>query len=377
MEAKIVLGLGFGDEGKGITTDYLCSKSIKPIVIRFSGGQQAGHTVMIGDKKHIHSNYGSGTLRGVPSYFSEHCSIYLPTLWAETKKLNDIGITPQLYVHPLTKVTTPFDVVFNRMTEKKNQHGSCGLGIAATMKRHNESGHKLFAIDLQNKLILEQKLDNMVTYYSKQAALNNLNVSEFLSESMNRLKDFIWILENEYLFDTINYSLLEKYKTLIFEGSQGIMLDMDHGIFPNVTYANTTSKNAIEICNKLDIKNIETYYITRCYQTRHGNGWMSNQNKIELINNENEINIHNEYQGHFKIGELDYELLDYAVSIDKGYNLKSTKNLVVTCLDQRPNFEFNPTKLKNKFHKLYKFSSPKTGENTLWEYQNMKMMSMF
>jgi adenylosuccinate synthase len=87
MNAKIVVGLGFGDEGKGITTDWLCSQNQKSIVIRFSGGQQAGHTVMIGDdKKHIHSNYGSGTLRGVPSYFSEHCSIYLPTLWTETEK---------------------------------------------------------------------------------------------------------------------------------------------------------------------------------------------------------------------------------------------------------------------------------------------------
>lgn len=54
---------------------------------------------------------------------------------------------------------------------------------------------------------------------------------------------------------------------------------MDHGVFPNVTYAHTTSKNAYEICKKLDIEDIEMYYVTRSYATRHGNGWMSNEKR--------------------------------------------------------------------------------------------------
>ncbi len=62
--ARAVIGLGFGDEGKGITTDYLCSRANNPLVIRFSGGQQAGHTVVNKFGKHTFSNFGSGTLRG-------------------------------------------------------------------------------------------------------------------------------------------------------------------------------------------------------------------------------------------------------------------------------------------------------------------------
>src|SRR6478736_5688291 len=137
MTAKIVIGLGWGDEGKGITTDYLCSQAVNPIVIRFSGGQQAGHTVMYDGKKHTFSNYGAGSLRGVPSYFTEHTSIYLNTMENERIILEKMGVTPKLTVHPLAKMTTPYDVAYNRLWEKRLGHGSVGLGIAATHKRHN------------------------------------------------------------------------------------------------------------------------------------------------------------------------------------------------------------------------------------------------
>ena len=85
-KAQIVLGSLLGDEGKGITTDYLCKKNpFGTIVVRFSGGHQAGHNVKIGKVSHVHSNLGSGTLRGVPSYFSEHCTFYPVTLENELR----------------------------------------------------------------------------------------------------------------------------------------------------------------------------------------------------------------------------------------------------------------------------------------------------
>ena len=80
---KIVIGLGYGDEGKGRTVDYLCSQNPNSIVVRFSGGQQAGHTVMTNGIKHIFSNYGAGTLQGCPTYISEHATIYPLTMLME------------------------------------------------------------------------------------------------------------------------------------------------------------------------------------------------------------------------------------------------------------------------------------------------------
>ena len=168
MKAQIVVGLGFGDEGKGITTDHLCSQSENSLVVRFSGGQQCGHNVCIGDKQHVHSNFGSGTLRGVPSFFSEHCTIYPNTMFEELKVLNEQSVNPILYIHPLAKITTPYDVLANRILETKNNHGSCGLGIGATMKR-DLAGYKLLAIDLNNPVIFNQKLNEIRKYYDAKS----------------------------------------------------------------------------------------------------------------------------------------------------------------------------------------------------------------
>lgn len=359
-KSYIVVGTGFGDEGKGITTDFLCrTHPTSSIVVRFSGGQQAGHNVKVGDVSHVHSNFGSGTLRGVPSYFTEHCTIYPLTIFRERHVLVEKGINPVLYIHPLVNVTTPADVAFNRIREKKLGHGSCGLGVGATMNRNINSGYKLFGIDLSNDVILFNKISSIYNYYK------DLMSGEYTDDE---LLEFQEIYEKElfYFKNAIrktpffikSYDFLKNYENIIFEGSQGVLLDMDHGIFPHVTYSNTTSKNALTICEKIGIFDIEIYYPTRCYHTRHGNGWMSNREEIKLINNQDEINVFNEWQKDFKIGEMDYDLLNYALDVDNIYSEGIKKNLVVTCLDQRPDFSFDYKKLNTRFEKIYNSFSP-------------------
>lgn len=367
MNAQIVVDLGFGDAGKGITTDYLCSKSSNPIVVRFSGGQQAGHTVVLDGKKHIHASYGSGTLRGVPSYFSEHCTFSLNAMQAESRVLKEKGIKPSLFIHPLAKATTPYDIAYNRVKERQLGHGSCGWGIAATMKRNLETGFKLTALDLQYPEICMQKLLNNKLYYKNKVASERLDLKQYEEQVDMNEKDFLTLVPLSYqLFTVANYDILENYEDVVFEGSQGIMLDMDHGIFPHVTFANTTSKNAFEICSKLKPKfpndgvKVEVFYITRCYQTRHGAGWMSNNQQIELINNEGEINVHNEWQKDFRVGELDYDLLNYAIEVDGLYTPPIKRNLVVTCLDQRPGFQFDVSKIDAHLERVFHSYSPES-----------------
>ncbi len=355
IKSHIILGSCFGDEGKGITTDFLCRKNLnETIVIRFSGGHQAGHNVKIGTTSHVHSNYGSGALRGAPSYYSEHCTVYPVTLYNEREillsKLPHDRLEPELYYHPLVNVTTPADVAYNRITELKLRHGSCGLGVAATMKRNNISGHKLFGIDLLCPEILDEKIQGIYWYYrqlidEKDLKLYNNIFQEEISYFNHAIKKLVFKIKP--------YTFLKNYQNLVFEGSQGIMLDMDHGIFPHVTYSNTTSKNALEICRKLGIDDIEIYYVTRCYQTRHGFGWMSNRKEIELVNTNDEINTYNEWQREFKIGEIDYDLLNHAFRIDNIYSENIIKNLVVTCLDQRPGFNFDYNRLEIKFNHIF------------------------
>lgn len=352
MNAQIVVGLGFGDEGKGITTDFLCSQNVNSLVVRFSGGQQCGHNVCIGEINHVHSNFGSGTLRGLPSFFSEHCTFYPVTMFNEFKILEQKNVSPKLFLHPLAKLTTPYDVIANRILERKNNHGSCGLGIGATMKR-DEIGYNLFAIDLENVELLKIKLDEVKKYYEKFVEISGKD-KEWLEEELEDFFLFLPLLP----INISDYSTLQTYGNIIFEGSQGIMLDQNHGIFPHVTFANTTSKNAIEICEKLNIKHREIFYVIRCYTTRHGIGWMPNEEKIKLINTEAEINVFNEHQKDFRIGEIDYDLLNYALKVDSIYSGNVEKNLVVTCLDQRKNFQFDYAKLKTNFKNIYESRSP-------------------
>jgi adenylosuccinate synthase len=352
MKAQIVVGLGFGDEGKGITTDYLCTQNAESLIVRFSGGQQCGHNVCIGDRHHVHSNFGSGTLRGLPSFFSEHCTFYPVTMFNEFRVLQQKKVTPELYLHPLAKLTTPFDVIANRIIERKNNHGSCGLGVGTTMKR-DERGFKLCAADLGNLNLLRAKLDEIGKYYSRLVEISDID-QERLEEE----------LDNFFLFlprlpvNLADYSIFRGYESIIFEGSQGVMLDQCHGIFPHVTFANTTSRNAIELCERLDIAHREIFYVTRCYTTRHGAGWMPNEEKIELVNNGAEINAFNEYQKDFRIGEIDYELLNYALRVDAVYSPGANRNLVVTCLDQRENFTFDHAIIETKFVNIYESRSP-------------------
>lgn len=376
MSTKIVVGLGWGDEGKGITTDYLCSKMPEDtIVVRFSGGQQAGHTVMVNSIKHVFQNFGAGTLRGCPSYFSEHCTIYPNTIQIEKEKLMDIGIMPQLYVHPLARVTTPFDVAINKMREKKNKHGSCGLGVGATMKRNDETPYKMYAIDLLNKSTAMVKIASIRSYYRKEISKDDLvEFDQYVSESFQ-----YWIsILDQLPFEIADYFFLKKFKNRVFEGSQGIQLDMSFGAFPHVTYGNTTSRNALEICNKLDIVDPSIYYVTRCYRTRHGHGPMGTYSgKVpKLINTQEEINVRNEWQGEFRIEEIDYDILNHSLEIDNIFSScpRIHKNLVVTCLDQRKGsgFAFHYKELNQSFYEILESHSPDSetfrnvyNENTL------------
>jgi adenylosuccinate synthase len=358
MKAHIVLGLGFGDEGKGLTTSHLCKTLESPLVIRFSGGQQCGHTV-VDDKgnRHIFSNFGSGTLDNVPTYWSKYCTFHPNGLIREHEKLQSIGIKPRITVDKLAMVTTPFDILYNQAQEsaRSNRHGSCGVGIGTTVER-NLTPYKLYAQDLAYPKIMEQKLDAIFTYYNNRViappldTILGIKIRDYWSQydmkdakeqfmiAAKKTLDIIELVQETLFFGDSAQGFLN-YENLIFEGSQGILLDMDFGFFPNVTRANVTSKNAIKILvdnvNCLNsLEKIDTYYITRAYQTRHGAGYMTNEGmELNVKDNPLETNINNEWQSDFRKSILDIDLIKYAIECDSNYGYV-TDNLVVTCLDQ-------------------------------------------
>lgn len=318
MQSKAVIGLGFGDEGKGITTDYLCSRSLKPLVIRFSGGQQCGHTVVFDDIKHVFSNFGSGTLRGVPTYWAKYCTVDPIGLTNELDILLEKGVYPSLFIDERCPVTTPYDMFSNQLNEECNQHGSCGVGVGTTINRE-ENHYSLTFGDLFYPQILNIKLDAIKKYYGFNKTI-----------SLQRFYDAInVILTSDYIKPIFDLPQKYHYSDFIFEGSQGLLLDPSIGFFPNVTRSNTGTKNIIDLGFKPEL-----FLVTRAYQTRHGNGKMTNELTPHNISiDPNETNVYNKYQGEFRRSLLDLDLLLYGMSKDEYIRNCTNKTLVITCLD--------------------------------------------
>lgn len=340
MKAHIVLGLGFGDEGKGITTSSLVASLDKPIVVRFNGGHQAGHTVVDGKTRHVFSNFGSGTLHGAPTVWSKYCTFDPAGVYNEFIALRKLGIVPTLFVDMDCPLVTAYDKYANWRSTQDRENGTCGVGFGKTIERQ-EQFYKLYVRDMFYPSILKDKLRQIHSYYRQADGsfgvetqmICEMILKENMFEPIDSWSDF-WSGNN-------SSSLLadeeKAYQNVIYEGAQGILLDQDYGFFPHVTRSNTTGKNATELYETmpffLDVDTVTTYYVTRAYQTRHGNGPMTNETlPLTLKNNEKETNVTG-IQGPFRTSPLDLELLRYSLSVNKQYEL-AERRLVITCLDQ-------------------------------------------
>jgi adenylosuccinate synthase len=334
---KAVIGGLFGDEGKGLVVDYLCSKSSNPLVIRFSGGHQVSHTVVNGDIRHVFSNFGSGTLRNIPTYWSKYCTIEPIGLMKELSILKSLGIEPKLYIDENCPITTPYDIYYNKWLSDDCKNGTCGVGYGRTLQRE-ELHYSLLFRDLFYPKIFKEKLRLISKLYKFEEITSfSAQVDNFIEACSNLITNSnIEVVDDSF---DLNGS---DYDDIIFEGSQGLLLDQNFGFFPNVTRSNTGMKNIYEIC-KPNI--IDIYIVIRAYQTRHGNGFMTNENiPNNIYVNPLETNKDNQWQGKFRIGLLDLSLLEYALNKDSYIKRSWNKNLVITCLDH----------IKNEYRFTYK-----------------------
>ena len=321
MKHHIVIGLGFGDEGKGTVVDYLCSKNPSSLVVRFNGGHQAGHTVYLNDVHHMFSSFGSGTMRGIPTYWSKYCPVEPFALMNEYNALLSIKskefpkyIHPRLFIDPECPITTPYDINSNIAFDSYNKHGSCGVGVGKTMQRE-ESHYHLQCKDILYPKIFDIRLNMIKQYYNV-----DLELEQFY-EAVKFIKNTTAIKIKSI---DINYCDM-----IIWEGAQGLMLDKDNGFFPHVTYGNAGIDNIKDIINKAEL-----YLVTRAYQTRHGNGPMTNEELPHNIkDNPYESNNNNDRQGKFRSTILDLDLIEYAINSSKFIKNSKNKILAITCLD--------------------------------------------
>lgn len=325
MTARVVIGSNFGDEGKGLVTDWLCSQGAG-MVVRFNGGAQAGHTVVTPEgERHVFRHIGSGTFCGVPTFLSQFFVCNPILFFGEMKQLGALGITPDVYAHPDCLVTTFADMLINQTRENKrgaNRHGSCGIGFHETIMRSKLPELKITMGDLWNgSKRLESQLAEICGKYSKfrvgESFTEPASTASFL-ECCRRFAEYVQPLG------------IGQCKDIVFEGAQGLLLDQNNKeFFPHLTHSNTGMKNVEVLCSQAGIASKEVYYVSRSYLTRHGAGPLPGEDSN--LEYGDDTNHPTTFQGRLRFAPLD-DGLECRIRRDAGSN---ARKLVLTHCDQQ------------------------------------------
>ena len=275
MPAIVLIGAQWGDEGKGKATDLLGSRV--DYVVKFNGGNNAGHTVVIGTEKYALHLLPSGILTaGVTPIIANGVVVDIEVLFEELDALISRGVDVSgLKVSANAHIITQYHRTVDKVTERflgKRQIGTTGRGIGPTYAdKINRVGIRVQ--DLFDENILRQKVEGalaqknhlLVKVYNRRAITVDEIVQDLLSYA-ERLRPMV--------ADTalLLHEALTAGKTVLFEGGQATMLDVDHGTYPFVTSSNATSGGAVTGSgigpNRID----RIIAVVKAYTTRVGAG---------------------------------------------------------------------------------------------------------
>ena len=275
MPAIVLLGAQWGDEGKGKATDILGDRV--DYVVRYQGGNNAGHTVVIGDQKYALHLLPSGILSpNVVPVIGNGVVIDPAVLLEEIKGLNDRGIdTSKLVISSNAHLITPYHRTIDKVSERflgKAKIGTTGRGIGpAYADKISRIGIRVQ--DLFDESILEKKIEGALRdknqVLTKVFNRKDMQAQEILDE----YRGYAEILR-PYVADTalLLNNALEEGKTVLLEGSQGTLLDVDHGTYPFVTSSNPTAGGACTGSGIGPTKIERVIGIVKAYTTRVGSG---------------------------------------------------------------------------------------------------------
>lgn len=274
MEVSVLVGSQWGDEGKGKVVDILSDRF--EIVARYQGGANAGHTIEIGDKKFVLHLIPSGILRdNVICVIGNGVVIDPKALLEEIKLLESFGINVdgRLLISQNAHLIMPYHKIIDSINESgMNKIGTTGRGIGPCyIDKYARRGIKMS--DLLNKKNLEEKIIQNVAEINnilvKLYGHKELNASDILDEYVNYCE-----LVGKYITDTalyLNNAILEG-KSILLEGAQGALLDVDHGTYPFVTSSSPTSGGACTGSGIPPTKISSVIGIVKAYTTRVGLG---------------------------------------------------------------------------------------------------------
>lgn len=354
-KAIITVDLGFGDSGKGTMVDYLCRRHSANWVVRYNGGAQAGHNVVFDNWTHTFSQFGSGTFAGARTFLSEYVKwnpialVYEAIALAEKMGVSAKELLDLHFVDIDAPIITPFHVAANRIKETvrgRQKHGSCGKGIGE------------LASDLVN--CPDQVLRVRDFVESQRSVLTKLKTIQYrklqeltqgrVQVTVEAFKDNAELLLNKeeperirkaYLeiFAKLNFvkkgfleDILNKEEYVIFEGSQGVLLDEWHGFHPFTTWDTIIPIRAFHLLEEAKYAGTrEVLGIIRSFMTRHGAGPLPTETKTPDIELTHEFNQENEWQNNFRVGYFDFVLLQYAIECLRHYC--QLDKLAITHLD--------------------------------------------
>ncbi|MAR94847.1 MAG: adenylosuccinate synthase [Gammaproteobacteria bacterium] len=272
-ENTLILGLQWGDEGKGKIVDNL-SESVDA-VCRFQGGHNAGHTIKVNDEQTVLHLIPSGILHdNAKCLIGNGVVLALDALDEEITKLKDKGINfrDRFYISSACSLILPSHISIDKARDKKESIGTTGRGIGPAYE--DKIGRRAVRFgDIGNELLLQEKIELLVDYHNrllKELHNHETHDSAEIFESVIKHKN----LYNEFCVDSqdLMYEWVKNKKSILFEGAQGTLLDIDHGTYPYVTSSSTTAggvSTGLGIGPKFIDKIIG---ITKAYATRVGEG---------------------------------------------------------------------------------------------------------
>lgn len=354
-----VIGANYGDEGKGRCVDWLASRLDRGVVVRYNSSAQAGHTVQIGEQRHVFSHFGSGTLRDWPTLLTHKFVVHPVIFNREFERLVALGHRPEIFVDRTCITVTPHDAFINQICESvrgNDRHGSCGIGFGEAIGRHEyESLLSIYAGEISPSLdhlrsyvlavIEERKIDVKLASAELQHVHASISNNTFVMDN--------WLKHWELFHGRITLLrretcelLLATTPNVIFEGAQGLQLHAENGDFPHVTRCRTGIEDVAELLDRASITEaVQPWYCTRSYVTRHGAGPLPGEQPTlpgyDVIDPTNQPNA---WQGSLRFAplHLHHEVTERSV-VDSAWarvqypsvNINQP-NIMMSCCDQAP-----------------------------------------
>ena len=329
-----LLGLGFGDCGKGLFTDHLCGAWQAHTVVRFNGGAQAGHNVLLADgRHHTFSQFGAGSFHaGVASVLASPVVVHPTALRVEEEALRRVGVTDafaRLRIDARCRVTTPFHQAAGRLREWARgaaAHGTCGVGVGETVRqalpapgdalRYGDLVHRARTLEKleASRMALRREFADMAPSDPEAAQELALLADASLAQRWLDAAAPCVRLSPPASADAIG-ARLARPGTVLFEGAQGVLLDEWRGFHPHTTWS-TISAAAVEaVLHDAGIDApVQHLGVLRSYLTRHGPGPLPTHDRALDARFAEPHNADEGWQGAFRRGHPDAVLLRYALA---------------------------------------------------------------